>query len=256
MTRAEQLDFMISELAEGIQTPETEEDKWTAFRSLVNTRRPGPVSRRFLEVQDAFLHEEARRKGIITIDDMEKAGDGLYVWQGDITALAVDAVVNAANSGMTGCYCPCHGCIDNAIHTFAGVQLRNACAEMMAEQGRPEPAGRAKITPAFNLPSRYVIHTVGPIVKGRVTEQDRALLRACYRACLAAAEAHGLESIAFCCISSGEFRFPGPEGAEIAVNTVLEYRKGGGSSRVVFNVFQDRDLKIYRRLLNGIYNAE
>ena len=160
--------------------------------------------------------------------------------------------MNAANSALLGCFVPCHGCIDNAIHTYAGVQLRLACAELMAAQGHPEPAGRAKITPAFNLPSRYILHTVGPIVRNRPTARDEALLAACYRSCLALAAAHGARSVAFCCISTGEFHFPSARAAQIAVQTVREARKTlQHEMDVIFNVYQERDLRIYEGLLAG-----
>ena len=169
----------------------------------------------------------------------------------DITKMPVDAIVNAANSQMLGCFVPCHGCIDNAIHTFAGVELRLACAELMRQQGYPEPTGQAKITPAFNLPCRYVLHTVGPIINGRVTKADEELLASCYRSCLALAAEHDLRSVAFCCISTGEFHFPNQEAAEIAVRTVREFLEQQTTSveRVIFNVFKDLDAAIYRRLL-------
>ena len=176
----------------------------------------------------------------------------LYLWQGDITTLQCDAIVNAANSGMTGCYVPGHRCIDNCIHTFAGVQLRSACARLMAKQGHEEPTGQAKLTPAFNLPCRYVLHTVGPIVTGRVTARDRALLASCYRACLTKAAEAGLESIAFCCISTGVFCFPNEDAAEIAVQTVKEFLQTPTTiKKVIFNVFKDLDKEIYTRLLTA-----
>ena len=169
---------------------------------------------------------------------------------GDITRIEADAIVNAANSGMTGCYCPNHGCIDNAIHTYAGVQLRLACAEIMDRQRHPEPTGQAKITAAFNLPCRYVLHTVGPIINRRVTKEDKELLASCYRSCLELAAENGLESVAFCCISTGEFHFPNQLAAEIAVQTVKEFLQTPTSiKKVIFNVFKDMDKKIYERLL-------
>ena len=175
---------------------------------------------------------------------------GLYLWQGDITRLAADAVVNAANSGMTGCYVPNHTCIDNCIHTFAGVQLRLACAGQMRAQGQEEPAGQAKITPGYNLPARYVLHTVGPIVQDTVTKEDEKTLASCYRSCLALAESCHLKSIAFCCISTGIFHFPNRRAAEIAVSTVKAYLAEHHSGlKVIFNVFKDEDYDIYRELL-------
>ena len=181
----------------------------------------------------------------------------LALWQGDITRLRADAIVNAANAALLGCFHPCHGCIDNAIHSAAGLQLRDECARIMDAQGRPEPAGRAKLTPGFNLPARYVLHTVGPIVAGDVTRRDRAELAACYRACLELAAEHGLSSVAFCCVSTGEFRFPNQEAAEIAVGTVTDFLSAPSSlQKVIFNVFKDTDRHIYRRLLGPDRAAE
>ena len=220
------------------------------LRGLLNIRAPRRSSPDFLQIQDEYLQGETAAKGITDAADLVPMQPGLYLWQGDITTLKCDAIVNAANSGMTGCYCPNHGCIDNAIHTYAGVQLRLACAEIMDRQGHPEPTGQAKITPAFDLPCRYVLHTVGPIVSGRVTAQDKELLASCYRSCLEMAAEKGLESVAFCCISTGEFHFPNEQAAEIAVQTVKAFLKKQTSvKKVIFNVFKDMDKKIYERLL-------
>lgn len=220
------------------------------LRGLLNIRAPRRIGADFLQIQDAYLQEETAAKGITDAADLAPLQPGLYLWQGDITTLKCDAIVNAANSGMTGCYCPNHGCIDNAIHTYAGVQLRLACAEIMDRQGHPEPTGQAKITPAFDLPCRYVLHTVGPIINRRVTQHDRALLASCYRSCLELAAENGLESVAFCCISTGEFHFPNQLAAEIAVQTVKEFLKKQTSvNKVIFNVFKNMDKKIYERLL-------
>ena len=220
------------------------------LRGLLNIRAPRRSSPDFLQIQDEYLQGETAAKGITDAADLVPMQPGLYLWQGDITTLKCDAIVNAANSGMTGCYCPNHGCIDNAIHTYAGVQLRLACAELMEQQGYPEPTGQAKITPAFDLPCRYVLHTVGPIINGRVTQRDRALLASCYRSCLELAAEKGLESVAFCCISTGEFHFPNELAAEIAVQTVKAFLKKQTSvKKVIFNVFKDMDKKIYERLL-------
>ena len=220
------------------------------LRGLLNIREPRRIGTDFLQIQDEYLQETIAAKGITDVADLTPLQPGLYLWQGDITTLKCDAIVNAANSGMTGCYCPNHGCIDNAIHTYAGVQLRLACAEIMDRQGHPEPTGQAKITPAFDLPCRYVLHTVGPIVSGQVTAQDKALLASCYRSCLEMAAEKGLESVAFCCISTGEFHFPNQLAAEIAVQTVKAFLKKQTSvKKVIFNVFKDMDKKIYERLL-------
>ena len=220
------------------------------LRGLMNIRAPRRADTAFLKMQDAYLQGETAAKGITDIADLTPVQPGLYLWQGDITTLKCDAIVNAANSGMTGCYIPNHRCIDNAIHTFAGVELRLACAELMEQQGCPEPAGQAKITPAFNLPCRYVLHTVGPIISGRVTKEDKELLASCYRSCLELAAENNLESVAFCCISTGEFHFPNDLAAEIAVPTVKEFLKKQTSvKKVIFNVFKDLDKAIYEKLL-------
>ena len=222
------------------------------LRGLLNIRAPRRSSPDFLQIQDEYLQKETAAKGITDVADLTPLQPGLYLWQGDITTLKCDAIVNAANSGMTGCYCPNHGCIDNAIHTYAGVQLRLACAEIMDRQGHPEPTGQAKITPAFDLPCRYVLHTVGPIINGRVTQRDRALLASCYRACLELAAEKGLESVAFCCISTGEFHFPNQLAAEIAVQTVKAFLKKQTSvKKVIFNVFKDMDKALYEKLLGA-----
>ena len=209
-----------------------------------------PVSKDFIAVQDEYLKAELDRKGITDYKTLSPVSDGIYLWQGDITTLKCDAIVNAANSKMLGCFCPNHKCIDNAIHTFSGVQLRLACDELMKKQGFDEPTGKEKITPAFNLPCKNIIHTVGPIVSGRLTEKDCELLRSCYRSCLEIAEANNLNSIAFCCISTGEFHFPNRAAAEIAIDTVREYKQNNQSNiEVIFNVFKDEDYEIYRELL-------
>ena len=223
------------------------------LRSLMNVRPPMPLAPEFLEVQDALLSTEREEKGVVDGDALPPtAGDPrLILWQGDITRLRADAIVDADNSALLGCFAPCHGCIDNAIHSAAGLQLRDACAEIMRAQGHPEPAGRAKLTGGYNLPARYVLHTVGPVVGRWVTWKDRRELTSCYRACLELAAEHGLRSVAFCCISTGEFHFPNQEAAEIAVKTVREFldRQAASIERVIFNVFKDLDRDIYRGLL-------
>ena len=220
------------------------------LRGLMNLRAPQRTGTAFLQAQDDYLRSETAARGITDADGLTPVQPGLYLWQGDITTLRCDAIVNAANSGMTGCYIPNHRCIDNAIHTYAGVELRLACAALMEKQGHPEPAGQAKITPAFNLPCRYVLHTVGPIIQGQVTRRDRALLASCYRSCLELAAENGLESVAFCCISTGEFRFPNRQAAEIAVATVKDFlREQTSVKKVIFNVFKEQDRDIYEKLL-------
>jgi len=246
------LEVLLRERGETMALPGDEAAQRRLLRALCNVREPVPAPADFLAVQDAYLQEETRRKGVTDAARIPEAEPGIRLWRGDITTLRCDAIVNAANSALLGCFVPCHGCIDNAIHTYAGVQLRLACAELMAAQGHPEPTGRAKITPAFNLPSRYVLHTVGPIVRNRPTARDEALLAACYRSCLALAAAHGARSVAFCCISTGEFHFPSARAAQIAVQTVREARKTlQHEMDVIFNVYQERDLRIYEGLLAG-----
>ena len=236
----------------GLRIPADADTQWQLLRGLLNIREPRRIGTDFLQIQDAYLQEETAAKGITDAADLMPLQPGLYLWQGDITTLKCDAIVNAANSDMTGCYCPNHSCIDNAIHTYAGVQLRLACAEIIDRQGHPEPTGQAKITAAFDLPCRYVLHTVGPIINGRVTKADKELLSSCYRSCLELAAEKGLESVAFCCISTGEFHFPNQLAAEIAVQTVKEFLQTPTSiKKVIFNVFKDLYKEIYTRLLTA-----
>ena len=230
---------------------DTEEQK-QLLRALMNVRAPKPIGTEFLRIQDEYLQYEIAAKGITDVAELTPVQQGIYLWQGDITTLKCDAIVNAANSGMTGCYIPNHRCIDNAIHTFAGMQLRLVCDNLMEQQGYPEPAGGAKITPAFNLPSRYVLHTVGPVISGKVKKHERELLASCYRSCLELAAENKLESVAFCCISTGEFHFPNELAAEIAVQSVKKFfRLQTGVKKVIFNVFKDLDKNIYQKLLGA-----
>ena len=220
------------------------------LRGLMNIRPPKAIDEEFLTVQDEYLRQEIEAAGITRLADLKPVCSDLYLWQGDVTRLECGAIVNAANSGMTGCYVPCHACIDNCIHTFAGIQLRLDCARLMEHQGHEEPTGQAKITKAYNLPCDYILHTVGPIIQGRVTPEDERLLASCYRSCLELAGQNDVESIAFCCISTGVFHFPNQRAAEIAVETVQKFRTETGSEmKVIFNVFKDLDFEIYRRLL-------
>ena len=220
------------------------------LRALMNVRPARACDAAFLRVQDDYLHQALAEKGVTDAETLALIEPGVCLWQGDITTLKCDAIVNAANSGLTGCYAPNHRCIDNAIHTFAGVELRSFCDKIMREQGYPEPVGRAKITPAFNLPCRYILHTVGPIVEGEPTKRDCELLESCYRACLALAAENDLESVTLCCISTGEFHVPNEMAAEIAVRTVRRFLSRPTSiKRVIFNVFKDCDKQIYERLL-------
>ena len=256
-------DMLLEEMPEyrsqAREFPEDPAGQRRLLRSLMNVRPPMPLSGAFLAAQDALLSAEREEKGVVDGAALPAAAlhPQIALWKGDITRLKADAIVDADNSALLGCFCPCHGCIDNAIHSAAGLQLRDECNEIMSAQGRPEPAGRAKLTRGYNLPARYVLHTVGPIVRGRVTRRDREELASCYRSCLELAAEHGLESVAFCCISTGEFHFPNQEAAEIAVKAVTDFlRRETSVKKVIFNVFKDLDEAIYRRLLGADGTAE
>lgn len=241
------VDYLIREENIAIDIPKTQDELFNLYRSLVNIREAKSISQEFLSIQDDMLKEESIQKGIVSFDNQEER---IILWRGDITRLKVDAIVNAANNQMEGCFIPGHHCIDNAIHTFAGVQLRNECHQMMKKQGSLEPTGMAKITRAYNLPCQYILHTVGPIIRGSVTKKDEALLASCYENCLTLAEQYHLKTIAFCCISTGVFHFPNEDAAKIAVETVKEHLKQSTIEKVIFNVFKDEDEKIYRQLLS------
>ena len=255
MTQSQRRSYLIEKLLQerreymGVSLP-TEEEQRRLLRGLMNLRPPAPVSGEFLQVQDAYFQERLKERGVTKLEALTPVQPGLYLWQGDITTLEVDAIVNAANSGMTGCYVPCHGCIDNAIHTYAGMQLRLECAEIMRKQGHEEETGHAKITGGYNLPCRYVLHTVGPIVQGPLTKEHEQQLASCYRSCLDLAGEKRCKSLAFCCISTGEFHFPNQRAAEIAVETVKAWQaQHTGELEVIFNVFKDSDREIYEKLL-------
>lgn len=258
MTHNEKREFLIRELLAELpqyskmELPDDENEQKRLLRSLMNIRAPRPVSDEFLQIQDEYLSEEVAAKGVTdsALLPVSTADSRLVLWRGDITTLKIDAIVNAANSALRGCFIPCHSCVDNIIHSVSGIQLRLACDEIMNVQGHEEPTGRAKITPAYNLPSRYVIHTVGPIVSGNLTEMHCRQLADCYRSCLELAADNGVKSIAFCCISTGEFHFPQRKAAEIAVRTVTDFLNADMRiERVVFNVFKQEDHDIYRELL-------
>lgn len=256
MNQNERIDYLLSYLLneekeyKNIEIPSSYDEKKLLLRGLMNVRNPKEVNQEVLKIQDEYLKEENQLKGIVDVNDLTPIQDNLYVWQGDITSLKVDAIVNAANSGMTGCYVPNHRCIDNCIHTYAGMELRNECAKIMKVQGFPEPTGKAKITKGYNLPCEYVIHTVGPIIYSQVTNKDKKLLESSYRECLKIADENQLESIAFCCISTGEFHFPNELAAQIAIQTVKdELKKCKYVKKVIFNVFKETDKQIYKQLL-------
>lgn len=256
MTQVERLDYLIhyllneEEQYQDIQIPKDITNKQKLLRSLMNVRLPLAIDEEFLKVQDEYLKERIKEKGITKLQELKQIQNGIYLWQGDITTLEVDAIVNAANAQMLGCFVPCHGCIDNAIHTYAGIKLRLECAKIMEAQGHEEPTGQAKITNAYNLPCNYILHTVGPIIYGDVTKKDQEALASCYRSCLDLAKDNGTKSIAFCCISTGEFHFPNQLAAQIAIETVKTWQKENPEKiEVIFNVFKDQDYRIYKQLL-------
>ena len=257
MTKKERLIFLIQTLLkespeyQNTPIPKNLAEQRMLFRALMNVRAPKPIDENFIQVQNEYLQEVIEEKGVTDLHDLTPVKDNLYVWQGDITTLRCDAIVNAANSQMTGCYIPGHACIDNCIHTYAGVQLRYDCFQKMQKQGFEEPTGQAKITPAYNLPCRYVLHTVGPIINGHLTKKDRDLLAGCYTSCLQLATDYHLESVAFCCISTGVFHFPNEKAAEIATTTDFLKQNDTTVKKVVFNVFKENDKEIYERLLGS-----
>ena len=258
MTQDERREYLIQyllkeEIPFGRQNiPTDKQGQENLLRSLMNVRPPRPISNDFLKIQDEYLTERNIERGITDIDTLApvKSDSRLYIWQGDITTLKCDAIVNACNSQMLGCFSPMHACIDNFIHTYAGMELRLKRHEIMAKQGHEEETGKAKITSGYNLPTKYILHTVGPIIQWKVTKEDEDLLASCYTECLKLAADTGVESIAFCCLSTGVFRFPQQRAAEIATNTVKQYlNKDSRIKKVIFNVFKDEDLKIYSGLL-------
>ena len=245
----EKLDQLLAILAPEMELPATRAKKEWLFRALRNIWEPRELPDAYWALQDQYLRENLAEKGVTKLSDLQEVADQIYLWQGDITTLEVDAIVNAANSQMMGCFIPHHACIDNAIHSQAGLQLRLACQHLMAEQGHPEPTGQAKLTRGYNLPASYVIHTVGPIIEGQVSQADQDLLVSSYQSCLELAAEKGLKSLAFCCISTGEFHFPNQLAAELALETVRKFLKNHPQIKVVFNVFKDQDLAIYQDLL-------
>jgi len=248
-----------------LDVPDNYEEQRMILRSLMNIRMPRKINSDILSIQDDFLLEEARKKGIVELRDIQTVkeqyeskyifADKVSIWQGDITRLKVGAIVNAANSQMLGCFVPCHKCIDNAIHSAAGMQLRQECNKLMTQKriryGRnyEEPTGQAMITKAYNLPANYVIHTVGPIVSYKLNDSLRNDLKNCYKNVLKCCLEHNIRSLAFCCISTGEFHFPNDEAVKIAVETVTDFLSEYTSNfdRIIFNVFKDMDRKLYEK---------
>lgn len=235
-----------------VQIPKDVQGQRDLLRSLMNVRMPRPIEDEFLVVQDEYLQQRNIERGITDVCDLQPVAsdERLFIWQGDITTLKCDAIVNACNSQMLGCFSPMHSCIDNFIHTYAGVQLRLKMNEIMTKQGHEESAGQAKITRGYNLPAKFILHTVGPIIQWEVTEDDEKMLASCYRECLKLAVENRAESIAFCCLSTGVFRFPQQRAAEIAVKTVKDFLiTDTGIKQVIFNVFKNEDLEIYKSIL-------
>ena len=257
MNREEQLDYLINHLIderkESIEIPQDYQSKRNLLRSLMNVRMPLKISEEFLKVQDEFLTAETLDKDLTSVEDIKDVSGKIMLWKGDIVTLKVDAIVNAANSQLLGCFIPLHNCIDNIIHSSAGVQLREDCYKIMQLQGHDEESGKAKITGAYNLPSKYVIHTVGPAIPygSKPSKSDCEALESCYISCLKIADEYNLESLAFCAISTGVFNFPREKAAEIAVNTVRNYLDSNesGLKHVIFDVFSDDSYTTYRNLL-------
>lgn len=260
MNREEEIRFLSEQLLDEMPQYRREAERMAQdtesrryfLRCLMNVREPRSLSERFLRAQDELLSREREERGVVRIEELAPipSDERLILWQGDITRLAADAIVNAANSQLLGCFRPGHNCIDNVIHSAAGLQLREECAALMRAQGHEEPTGRAKLTGGYNLPAAHVLHTVGPIISGPLTERDREELASCYRSCLTLCAENGLKSVAFCCISTGVFRFPKDEAARIAVETVRAFlRENSMPEKVVFCVHGDENLRIYRSLL-------
>ena len=239
---------------ENMQIPSDAGEQRMLLRSLMNIRMPGEMDHAFLQIQDAYLSEENEKKGTVTLADIREVQPDLSIWRGDITRLRVGAIVNAANSGMTGCYQPCHNCIDNCIHTYAGIQLRNYCNHMMIKQRHEEPTGQAKITPAFNLPCDYVIHTVGPIWYGG-RDKEEELLASCYFNSMKLALENGIRKIAFPSISTGVYSFPVELAAKVAVHTVNRFLQDNPDSfdMVEWVLFDTHTEAVYEAEVDKLY---
>ena len=251
------LHYLLNELHQEYPIPKDAKEQWQLLRALFNIRPPQKATPEFYKVEGELLERMTNHKGIVNVKDLPGTLEDprLSIWQGDITRLQADAIVNAANSQMLGCFAPNHNCIDNMIHTFAGVELRYACYEYMSQfnDGYEEPTGQAMITSGYHLPAKHVIHTVGPIVRGRLTSKHKDLLASCYRSCLEAANNNHLENIVFCCISTGVFMFPQDQAAHIAIDTVTTYldeHPHSSIKKVIFNVFKDDDAYLYHTLLD------
>ena len=248
----DKLEYLIKTLNSNVAIPQDKKGKEDLLRTLINVWEVEELPDEFYRLQDEYLQEKLAQTELTNLEQLTEVEKNIYLWQGDITTLKVDAIVNAANKALLGCFIPHHRCIDNVIHSKAGVQLRRECFDIMQKQGEYEKTGQAKLTSGYNLPAKYVLHTVGPIIYDKVEESDKELLASCYRNCLELAVKNGIKSVAFCCISTGEFRFPNELAAEIAVLTVRTFIKNHPESeiKVVFNVFKDSDFNIYRKILD------
>ena len=248
----DKLEYLIKTLNSNVAIPQDKKGKEDLLRTLMNVWEVEELPDEFYRLQDEYLQEKLAQTELTNLEQLTEVEKNIYLWQGDITTLKVDAIVNAANKALLGCFIPHHRCIDNAIHSKAGVQLRRECFDIMQKQGEYEKTGQAKLTSGYNLPAKYVLHTVGPIIYDKVEESDKELLASCYRNCLELAVKNGIKSVAFCCISTGEFRFPNELAAKIAVSTVRTFLKNHPESeiKVVFNVFKDSDFDIYRKILD------
>ena len=248
----DKLEYLIKTLNSNVAIPQDKKGKEDLLRTLMNVWEVEELPDEFYRLQDEYLQEKLAQTELTNLEQLTEVEKNICLWQGDITTLKVDAIVNAANKALLGCFIPHHRCIDNAIHSKAGVQLRRECFDIMQKQGEYEKTGQAKLTSGYNLPAKYVLHTVGPIIYDKVEESDKELLASCYRNCLELAVKNGIKSVAFCCISTGEFRFPNELAAEIAVSTVRTFLKNHPESeiKVVFNVFKDSDFNIYRKILD------
>lgn len=236
------------------ELPSNEIELKNLFRSLINIRPPNDISEDYLKIEDEFLQEELDKKLITNIENLKSIKNNIYIWKGDITTLKIDAIVNAANSAMLGCFYPMHKCIDNAIHSAAGTRLRLFCRDIINKSGGYLETGDAKITPAFNLPCKYILHAVGPIIKDKVSKKDEELLSLCYKSCLNLVVENNIESVAFCCISTGEFKFPNDLAVDIALSSVNDFLKENKAKniKIVFNVFKDIDYELYNKKIKEL----
>lgn len=264
----EKLDFLIDYLLKENKEiklkdmPKTSEEKANLWRALCNIRNAKPISAEYLKVQDEYLQERLEETQLTNVENIKSIketysktnlenANKICLWQGDITKLKIDAIVNAANSQGLGCFQPLHNCIDNQIQTFSGIQMRLECDKYMKKIGYNLPTGKAFITNGYNLPSKYVIHTVGPIINFEVSNEDKKLLKDCYINSLKIASEKGLKTIAFPCISTGIFRFPKELAVMCAFQGINEFLRDNKNSleKIIFNVYGEEDFDIYDQFI-------